>query len=58
MRDELKEIECDEHGPSYATIMCCHLVTGSDLGFYAYRVPIEHLFIVLILTEIRWPEIP
>jgi len=34
MSDELKEIECDEHGPSYATFMCCHLVTGSGLGFY------------------------
>jgi len=34
MDDEREEIECDEHGPSYSTFMCGHLVTGSGLGFY------------------------
>ena len=34
MSDKKTPIHCEKHGRRYATFVCCHLVQGSDLGFF------------------------
>jgi hypothetical protein len=35
MSDQNERVECNRHGPSYATFVCQHLASGgSELGFF------------------------
>jgi hypothetical protein len=39
MSDKTKRIHCETHGGRYATYVCCHLVEGSNLGFFCADDP-------------------